>query len=167
VQKAVGDVFLGHFAERFRTDGAAARRFLFSVLLVLAVLSLLPAVLLWGWGPSIFAVLFGAKWRAAGQLAAIMTPLLMAEFTIGPFGGALSVANRPEAKLIFDVARLSGFAAAYRIATATSAPLEEMVRLFAVFGVLAYLVYAVLIFFGTRNPRMLLAATADPPARSG
>ena len=167
VQKAVGDVFLGHFADRFRSDRAGARRFLVAVMLALTALSVVPAVMLWGWGPSIFAVLFGEQWRAAGRLAAIMAPLLMADFAIGPLGGTLSVANRPEAKLVFDMTRLGGLAAAYRIATATSAPLEVMVRLFAVFGVLAYLIYAVLIYLGTRHPRSSLAATAGPPTRSG
>jgi O-antigen/teichoic acid export membrane protein len=165
VQKAVGDVFLGHFAERYRTDQAAARRFLFRVMLALASFSIVPALVLWGWGPELFAVLFGDRWRTAGHLAAIMAPLVMADLSVGPLGGTLSVANRPDAKLIFDVVRLGGLAAAYGIATRASAPLESMVRLFAIFGVISYLVYAVLIYFGTRHPRPSTVPTTDLPAR--
>lgn len=167
VQKAVGDVFLGHFAERFRKDPDAARRFLLGVALTLATLSIIPAVLLWEWGPSIFGVLFGENWRAAGRLAGTMAPLLMADFAIGPLGGTLNVANRPESKLVFDVVRLSGFAAAYLLATRSGAPLESMVQSFAIFGVVAYVVYGTLIYLGTRYPRAQRSPTVDPQARLG
>jgi O-antigen/teichoic acid export membrane protein len=167
VQKAVGDVFLGHFAERFRTDRGAARRFLLGVAMALVTLSIIPAVLLWGWGPAIFAFLFGEKWRAAGRLAGLMSPLLIADFTIGPLGGTLNVANRPELKLLFDVTRLCGFAAAYLLTTHARAPLESMVQLFAVFGVIAYVVYGAIIYLSMNNPRPAAAAIADHPARSG
>src|SRR4029079_2588017 len=109
VQKAVGDVFIGHFAERFRTDRPTARRFLLRTAVVLSLISLGPGLVLWLWGGPGFAFLFGEPWRPAGRLASRMVRLLMADLVIGPLGGALNVANRPDAKLYFDAARLGGY----------------------------------------------------------
>lgn len=167
VQKAVGDVFLGHFADRFRSDPHNARRFLLVFALGLLLLSVGPGLVLWLWGAPVFAVLFGESWRAAGRLASLMVPLLMADFSIGPLGGALNVVNRPDAKLLFDAARLGGYGAAYYFATRSGRPLEGMITMFAQFGVMSYAVYAALIFFGTRHPRSVLELTVDLPARSG
>lgn len=159
VQKAVGDVFIGHFAHEFRTDRRRAQRFLLNVALALVVLSILPAVMLRYWGAPMFAVVFGERWRDAGQLAGIMVPVLVADFVIGPLGGALSVVNRPEAKLVFDALRLAGLVAAYALATHASAPLAGMMTYFAVFGVASYVVYGLLIYLGTAHPKPI----AGPP----
>jgi O-antigen/teichoic acid export membrane protein len=167
IQKAVGDVFIGHFAERFRTDRTAARRFLLRIALALSLISIGPGIALWFWGGPGFAILFGEAWRPAGRLASRMVPLLMADLVIGPLGGSLNVANRPDAKLYFDATRLGGYAAAYFIATRSHAPLEGMVSLFAGFGVLCYALYAVLIYFGTRHPRAVVDLRVDPRAISG
>ncbi len=166
VQKAVGDVFLGHFAERFHADRHAARRFLAQVALALLAISAGPALLLGLWGEPMFAFVFGEKWRVAGALASLMIPLLVADLTIGPLGGALNVANRPDAKLVFDALRLSGYASAYLIATKRAMPLSGMVALFAWFGVVAYIVYGTLIYFSTRYPRLLRELRDDRPAIS-
>jgi O-antigen/teichoic acid export membrane protein len=166
VQKAVGDVFLGHFAERFRVDPVRARRFLLTVSAALAVLSLVPALIIGLWGAPAFALLYGAKWRLAGRLASLMVPVLMADLVIGHMGGALNVVNRPDAKLYFDAARLGGYAAAYWVATRAGMPLEGMVTLFAQFSVLAYALYAAIIWFAIRHPRPVAQVTGDLQAIS-
>jgi O-antigen/teichoic acid export membrane protein len=159
VQKAVGDVFIGHFAHEFRKNRRRAQQFLVNVALALVVLSIVPAVILRLWGAPMFAMVFGEKWRAAGHLAGIMVPVLMADFVIGPLGGALNVVNRPEAKLVFDVLRLAGLVAAYALAMHASAPLAGMMTYFSAFGVASYVVYGLLIYLGTARPKPI----AGPP----
>jgi O-antigen/teichoic acid export membrane protein len=161
VQKAVGDVFLGHFAEQFHDDPRAARQFLLRVGLGLAAVAAIPAVILALWGEPVFALLFGEKWRTAGALASRMAPALAADMAIGTLGSALNVVNRPDAKLGFDVARVGGYVAAYAIAKSMALPLEGMVVLIARFAVLSYAVYAALIYFGTKYPRPVSTVSGD------
>lgn len=166
IQKAVGDVFLGHFALRFHRDKEGAIKFAYRVTIALAVLSLIPASLLYFWGPSAFALLFGEKWRLAGKLASVFVPLLMADLALGPLAGALNVVNRPDAKMFFDAARITAILGAHQVASAAGLPLEGMVALFAKFGVLAYLFFAVLIYYGVTHPRPTSKLRVGSPAIS-
>ena len=166
IQKAVGDVFLGHFALRFHRDREGAVKFAYRVAIALAVLSLIPASLLYFWGPSAFALLFGEKWRLAGKLASVFVPLLMADVALGPLAGTLNVVNRPDAKMFFDAARITAILGAHQVASAAGLPLEGMVALFAQFGVLAYLFFAVLIYYGVTHPRPTSKLRVGSPAIS-
>jgi O-antigen/teichoic acid export membrane protein len=166
VQRAVGDVFLGHFSEQFRHDPEAARRFLVRVNLALLAIALAPSLILLMWGEPIFALVFGAKWRAAGTLASIMAPALLGELSVGPLGAVLNVVNRPDAKLLFDLTRIAGYGGAYLIATTGGLPLTGMVSYLAVFSLVSYSVYAVLIHLGARYPRAVADSTSDLPAIS-
>ncbi|MGZ8455680.1 MAG: lipopolysaccharide biosynthesis protein [Gemmatirosa sp.] len=159
VQKAVGDVFIGHFAAEHRRDPVAARRFLMRVAGALAALALAMGALVYAVAEPGFALLFGERWREAGRLAILMLPALMADLAIGPLGSALNVVNRPDAKLGFDVARIGGYLGAYALARAGGLPLDGLVLLLGRFGLASYLVYAALIWYGTRHPRPV----ADDP----
>lgn len=156
IQKAVGDVFLGNFYGKLRIDRASAEHFLFKIVSALFLCSLIPGLIIFFWGGELLAVIFGEEWRQAGVLASITAPLFIAAFSISPVSTALNVVNRPGGALIYDAARIIGFMFAYWIATARDAPMESMVGLFAGFGVIAYLIYAALIIYGVRNPRMVI-----------
>ena len=153
VQKSIGDVFLGHFAKRFRSDPVGARSFLLRNAAILLLLSVPLAAVLLFWGPYVFSFVFGTQWREAGHLASLTVPLFMADLAIGPLGGALNVANRPELKLVFDLLRIVGLGGAYAIAIANTSSLSTLVLLFAWFGVLGYAIYFGLVLYGIHNPR--------------
>lgn len=160
VQKAVGDVFLGHFAARYRSDRRAAIRLLYRVAGVLALLGGLAGLVLMLGAEPLFALVFGESWRQAGALAAILAPLFVADFIIGSVSGVISVADRPQGKLLFDGLRIGGMLLSFWLARARGLPLEGMIALFAWTGVLAYAVYASLILWTVRGPA---APSAGPP----
>ncbi len=153
VQKAYGDVFLGHFVRRYKSDIANAQKFLILNAGGLFLISVPLGAILLFWGPDIFSLIFGTQWREAGHLASLTVPLFMASIAFGPLGGVLSVVNRPEAKLLFDMTRIAGCYGAYVIVVASAAPLNTMIVLLTWFGVLSYLVYLALIFIAICNPR--------------
>ena len=155
-QKAIGDVFLGHFAALFKTDPRQAQRFLQRILCGLFAGSTLPAALLWFQGADLFALVFGEPWRESGRLAGIIAPLFMCDLAIGPVTQVLNVVNRPQFKLVFDLGRITAYLAAYFLATRQHASLPEMVRYLAWFGTVSYVIYLGLILHGVasfKSPR--------------
>ncbi|MDF1502344.1 oligosaccharide flippase family protein [Roseisolibacter sp. H3M3-2] len=153
VQKAVGDVFIGHFVERFAADRTAAVAFLLRVAAALFGVALLGGLVIVLAAEPLFALVFGESWRPAGALAARLVPLFVADFTVGTVSGVVGVANRPQWKLVFDALRVGGLASASLVAARLDLPLAGLVTLFAWTGVLAYLVYAVLIRRAVLAPR--------------
>jgi O-antigen/teichoic acid export membrane protein len=161
VQKAIGDVFLSHFAASFASDRSAARTLLFRNAAALLILSSTMGLIIFVWGPELFAFVFGPQWREAGVFAQLIVPLVVLDMSVGPLGGVLNVAHRPDAKLIFDVARIAGFCSAYWVTVVTHAPVTTTVAHLAWFGSVSYVIYLGLILFAAFQPRRLESGSGD------
>lgn len=122
VQRTVGDVFLGHFGHRFRTDHAAAMRLLWQTVGALALAAALMSGVLLAIGPRLFALFFGAQWAVAGAMAQAALPMVFAQLAVLPVSAAINVANRPEVKLFFDISYLGALFAVLTIAHAALPP---------------------------------------------
>lgn len=146
LQKAVGDVFLGHFVGLYQSDRAAAAGYFQRMLLMLLGVATVPAAVLWLWGAEVFAFIFGEPWREAGHLAALIAPLFLCDLAIGPVTGVLNAINRPQMKLVFDVVRVLGILGAHQLARFTGAPLSQMVQWLAWSGFISYAIYLVIMW---------------------
>ena len=86
-------------------------------MLVLAALSLLPFGVLALWGGPLFALLFGAPWLGAGEIAANLAPYFAAAFIVGPAFMVPMVIGRQRASFLFVlcgvIVNLAVFAAVY------------------------------------------------------
>lgn len=153
VQKAVGDVFLGHFAERLRGAPDAARRLLMRVLAVLAAGGAAFAGLLALFAPELFAILFGDRWRPAGVYAAAAAPWMGLSLVVLPISSALTAANRPGLKLIFDALYLGAIGAAWVIAARLQLAPVAFIALLAWLISAALAVYLAVIIHASRNPK--------------
>lgn len=80
---------------------------------VLLTLGAAPALVLWVASPALFAFVFGAGWRGAGELAQIMAPLFFLNFIAGPLSYVFSVAGRQKIELLWQVALFATTVAAF------------------------------------------------------
>lgn len=80
---------------------------------VLLALGAVPALVLWVASPALFAFVFGAGWRGAGELAQIMAPLFFLNFIAGPLSYVFSVAGRQKIELLWQVALFATTVAAF------------------------------------------------------
>lgn len=62
--------------------GISPARYIVKITLVLFVIAFVPAIPLILFAPSLFELLFGASWRPAGVLLAILTPALVVQFVV-------------------------------------------------------------------------------------
>jgi O-antigen/teichoic acid export membrane protein len=151
VQKSVGDVFLGHFSKRFADDRSAALRLLFRIMLVMAAMALVGGGLLIAAGPTLFALVFGAEWARAGEMARLAAPMVMAQLVVLPISTAIIVANRPEVKIAYDLLFLAAVLGAYVWSAERDA--LAFVAALSVLATSATTCYSVLILWACRNPR--------------
>jgi O-antigen/teichoic acid export membrane protein len=145
-QKAVGDVFLGHFIALRQSDARLAQRYFQRMTLALLAAAAVPAAALGAWGEDLFAFVFGEPWREAGHLARLIAPLFLCDLAIAPVTGVFNAVNRPQLKLAFDAARIGGILAVFFLSQHLDVSLDRMVQWLAWAGCLSYALYLVLLW---------------------
>jgi O-antigen/teichoic acid export membrane protein len=104
---AAGSVFYQRFAQAIRSDDhAQAMRLMRGTWRMLALIGVVPALLMLLWGAPLFTWAFGAPWAQAGQMAAVLTPMLWAMLVSSPTSGALIVLGLQKWAPMFGVAML-------------------------------------------------------------
>jgi O-antigen/teichoic acid export membrane protein len=100
---SVLEVFKRQSVHEFETVGhcTQAYRYTFRVLLLLG---LGPSLLLFAFSPMLFAWVFGASWRAAGELAQILAPLYFLNFIASPLSYVFFVSGKQKIDLVWQVA---------------------------------------------------------------
>lgn len=154
VNKTAGDVFAGYFTRAFHRDPAEARRLFWIAAAALVPIGLVPCAALWLFGPDMFAMVFGAPWRSAGELAGILAWVLLARFVVQPLSWACNTVNRPEAKLAFDILQLILVAGAFAFAWTAGLRFESAIALLAAAYALAYLALLGLTAWAIAAPRL-------------
>lgn len=114
---SVGHVFFQQLADR-KNRGQKVTSFLLKTWGGLFLFGLVPFTVLFFFAEPIFSFVFGADWKTAGTVAAILTPLLFVQLLSSPTGKSLMVVNKqhvmPFFSLLNMLARtLSLFAGAY------------------------------------------------------
>jgi len=140
IQRAVGDVFLGHFARRFRSNRHDAMRFFLIFLGGLALLGAASALVLWLLAESAFAPVFGSEWARSGEMARLAAPWIALLIVGAPLSGVLNVTHRPEAKAVFDIVYLALLALAYQGGQAFRLGALDLVAVLSLVSALAYAV---------------------------
>lgn len=83
----------------------------------LAVVALLPVVLGVLLAPEVFTLVFGRRWREAGEFVQVLAPMLLLQFVSLPLSQTLNILERLGTQLAYDTVRLvlglGGLTAAY------------------------------------------------------
>jgi len=109
---SVLEVFKRESVLEFRAHGHCNRtyRHTFKALLLLGAG---PALLLLLFAPPLFAAVFGASWREAGELAQLMAPLFLLNFIASPLSYVFFVVGRQKADLLWQVALFASTVSAF------------------------------------------------------
>lgn len=90
---SVLDAFKERATRDYRERGEF-REVLVKVTIGLAALALAPMLVLALWGPPIFALVFGERWRAGGQFARILTIMYLFKFVASPISYSYFVVEK-------------------------------------------------------------------------
>ncbi|HUR58640.1 MAG TPA: oligosaccharide flippase family protein [Opitutaceae bacterium] len=136
---SVGDVFKQRVAAEYRATGQCRQTFLaFGRGLGLAALA--PTLALLVWGPDLFAWVFGAPWREAGQYARIFAVLFAFRFAVSPLSYVVIVARKARLDLGLQFICLLAALAAWGVGAATASPVNALSTFVALYSVV-YLIY--------------------------
>jgi O-antigen/teichoic acid export membrane protein len=111
VISAASQVFTAEFASHLRSGSTAALHDFRKLVLHATVLGFVPAVALIVAGPDIFAIVFGAEWRLAGEFSRYLAVGYWSALAFGPINATLVVMGRQKLQLVWEVVRLAGMAA--------------------------------------------------------
>lgn len=116
VTRTVADAFYGKISEYVREGPERIRPFLLEVFLLGTGASLLLFVPLILFGPSIFAFVFGEKWRIAGLLSAIMVPAVAVNLGAAPVARVFYLTRLPQLRYVVSVLMTIGIVTLYLVA---------------------------------------------------
>lgn len=99
---AVGSVFRVRATEHAATMGGFSQEYsrTFVLLLVPAIVFFVPVMI---FGEDIFVVIFGARWRTAGQIAQTLSPLYFVRLLASPLSMSFYVRNRMKVDLVGQI----------------------------------------------------------------
>lgn len=103
IAASVLEVFKRESVREFEEHGNCARAYRHTFK-ALALLGVGPALVLLLFAPDLFALVFGERWRAGGELAQLMAPLFLLNFIASPLSYVFFVAGRQQADLWWQVA---------------------------------------------------------------
>jgi Membrane protein involved in the export of O-antigen and teichoic acid len=101
---SVLEVFKRQSVLEFQTVGNCKESYLYTFRILL-LLGIGPALIMFFFAPALFAFVFGQSWRAAGDMARILTPLYFLNFIASPLSYVFSVTGKQKADLVWQIAR--------------------------------------------------------------
>lgn len=108
VFRSLSDIFYARQARDARLAPERVRPFFMQSVCLLAGGGLLVGMPLMIASPALFSLVFGAEWRQAGVLAAIMAPAAIMNLAVAPVARIFALTARPHLRFWFSAANLGG-----------------------------------------------------------
>lgn len=144
--RAVGQVYIGKLAEKRRSAENDIPKLLRWIAVRLFLFALVPSAVIAFAGEWLFGTVFGENWVLAGQIAEIMSIVILVEFVVIPIGQTLELIERQEVQLYWDGFRLTGVLAIFWISHKMQLSVLTTISYYAVFIVGCYLLFLSFIF---------------------
>jgi O-antigen/teichoic acid export membrane protein len=103
---AVSQVFTADLSAIVRDGGTNASALLRTVMGRMFMLGIVPASIVALFGPFLFTLIFGEKWKLAGEFARILAPLALASLVSGSVNMAIMILGWQKVQFGWEVARL-------------------------------------------------------------
>lgn len=104
--RAVAQVYLGELSRLMRGGETELRHLFVSTAKRLTLIAAIPMGIVLLWGPALFSVVFGARWRTAGEFAQVLSVMYLVLFVLGPLAWTLALVERQDLQLAWDFSRL-------------------------------------------------------------
>jgi O-antigen/teichoic acid export membrane protein len=152
VSSAVKDVFRQRASVEYASKGTCRPIYRRLLLPVLAV-AVLGFGFLYATSPTLFPLVLGPGWAAAGEYARILTPLFFWNFVSMSLGGVLVIAERTDVSLLWQALSLLLTIAGLFIGTQVLNDIVGALWCFSLFRAAAYIVYMGLsYYYAERRP---------------
>ncbi|TMP31452.1 hypothetical protein CWB99_04145 [Pseudoalteromonas rubra] len=106
VGASVSDVFKKSANDLLQTTGNCSRLF-FKTTLYLALLAIVPTLVLGLYGVEIYTLVFGEKWKFAGEIAEVLAPMFFFSFVVSPVSAIIYLEKNQKFDLFLQLFLLS------------------------------------------------------------
>lgn len=103
VASAIGDVFRQEASYAYVNTGSCKDIYIKTFKRLLYI-SILPSIAFFFIAPDLFALIFGEKWRVAGEYAQILTPMYFFRFVVSPISQVSIIAEKQVIDLMWQIA---------------------------------------------------------------
>jgi len=138
IGQAVNQVFTGETGVRVRERDARLARSVRGAARRLAATGALPAIVLIGFGPGLFGLVFGGPWAESGEYARYLAVAYLAQFVVTPISSTLFLLERQGQELGWGVVRLLLTAGGPWVCGLVGAPIQTAIIVLAVGHTLSY-----------------------------
>jgi O-antigen/teichoic acid export membrane protein len=147
ISAGISQVLMQQTSERRHRNEPVAPDLL-SLATKLAALSVLGIIILYLWGPLLFEIFFGTKWKYSGQYTSILIFSYGISFIVSPFSVLLAV---------FDKIKHSGFWQTFYFVCTCSLwffsdfSIERFLEILVIIDVICYAVYGIIIYNAVKH----------------
>lgn len=107
IGQSVAQAFTAQFSAVRVAGGKDALKMFTRVLLVMSALGLVPALILWLYGPALFGLVFGEQWAFASSVTPAFAILVLSNLAISPLNMTLVVSGHQKHQLGWEASRLA------------------------------------------------------------
>jgi len=107
VGRAIGDTYIGEFAQRLRTDRSGAQRLYRKLTRLLITVGFPPTIVLAVGGGVLLPWALGSQWHDAGLYLQVVAVMFLAKFVVNPLSHTLVLLQRQGTQLAWDLGRLA------------------------------------------------------------
>jgi O-antigen/teichoic acid export membrane protein len=107
IGNSIGEVYRVHAAENYRHNGECRQIFLRHVKL-LAAAGVIPWLVLFFWGPTLFTFVFGPQWSEAGEMATILSFVIWFQLVSVPLSHTITFNRSQHLDLYLQIFRAAG-----------------------------------------------------------
>lgn len=141
IGSSLGDVLQMRFARSIRNRDRALEQIFWKSVAMLAAIGIPIMLIMMLVAPTIFGYLFGVNWIVAGQLLRVMTPWFYFALVVSTVSTVISVVQRQELKLIYDLVALATIIGVYIASRSLRLNLEEFTFWLSLGMCLTYILY--------------------------
>lgn len=147
IGKSVSQVFYGQISEYSETPKKIKKLFIkmSSILFGIGVLVTITFLLL---RPLVFNYILGPEWTSAEPIFSILALLIAFEVSVAPLSEVLSVVNRQEMRLKWDILRLVALISVFLVSDFYNATYLSMFNIYAVIMAIMYVLLFILSYIG-------------------
>jgi len=106
IGQSVSQVFMSEAASLAKTDTRLLKQKYIFLLKKLSLMFIIPTIIMVLLGPTLFSLVFGEKWRMAGEFASILATMQFAGFVVWPLIPTLLILEKQRIQLIWEGARV-------------------------------------------------------------
>ena len=132
ISSAVLDVFKEQASKDYKKEGNASKIYI-ATFKKLFLLSIIPSVLIYIFSVDIFVIVFGEKWKIAGEYAQILVPMLFLRFISNPLSFMFYIGEKQKLNLLLQFLTLIGVLMSFYTADTAAEVVKYLAIVFSLF----------------------------------